>query len=77
MSGIKNRDNKMKMRVWDYLGDYLKDDTGATAIEYGILAAGLAAGILAIFGSDGIFITALKEKFTAIVAGLNMDAAGK
>ena len=48
----------MDMRVWDYLGDYLKDDTGATAIEYGILAAGLAAGILAIFGSDGIFITA-------------------
>ncbi|MGL4480241.1 MAG: Flp family type IVb pilin [Aeromonas veronii] len=46
-------------------------------MEYGILAAGLAAGILAIFGSDGIFITALKEKFTAIVAGLNMDAAGK
>ena len=33
----------MKMRVWDYLGDYLKDDTGATAIEYGILAAGLAS----------------------------------
>ena len=33
----------MDMRVWDYLGDYLKDDTGATAIEYGILAAGLAA----------------------------------
>ncbi|MGG5828668.1 hypothetical protein, partial [Aeromonas salmonicida] len=49
----------------------------ATAIEYGILAAGLAAGILAIFGSDGIFITALKEKFTAIVAGVDKGGAGK
>jgi pilus assembly protein Flp/PilA len=73
----KKQGQKMTMRVWDYLRDYLKDESGATAIEYGILAAGLAAGILAIFGSDGIFITALKEKFTAIVAGLNMDAAGK
>ncbi|MGL5481224.1 MAG: Flp family type IVb pilin, partial [Aeromonas veronii] len=36
----------MTMRVWDYLRDYLKDESGATAIEYGILAAGLAAGIL-------------------------------
>ncbi|MBD1556175.1 Flp family type IVb pilin [Vibrio sp. S9_S30] len=45
---------------------------GATAIEYGILAAGLAAGILAIFGSDGVFITALQEKFMAIIDGLNM-----
>ena len=74
---VLKQGQKMTMRVWDYLRDYMKDERGATAIEYGILAAGLAAGILAIFGSDGIFITALKEKFTAIVAGLNMDAAGK
>ena len=51
---------------------YFLDEKGATAIEYGILAAGLAAGILAIFGSDGIFVSALKEKFMAIVEGMNM-----
>ncbi|BCL68152.1 Flp family type IVb pilin [Vibrio sp. vnigr-6D03] len=56
---------------------YFKDESGATAIEYGILAAGLAAGILAIFGSDGLFITALKDKFQAIIDGMNMGASGE
>ncbi|ELV8749557.1 Flp family type IVb pilin, partial [Vibrio vulnificus] len=31
----------------------------------------LAAGVLAIFGSDGVFISALKEKFLGIVNSLN------
>ncbi len=56
---------------------YAKDETGATAIEYGILAAGLAAGILAIFGSDGLFITALKDKFQTIIDGMNMGSGGE
>lgn len=56
---------------------YVRDESGATAIEYGILAAGLAAGILAIFGSDGLFITALKDKFQTIIDGMNMDSGGK
>ncbi|MBV7262693.1 Flp family type IVb pilin [Photobacterium sp. WH77] len=55
---------------------YLKDEQGATAIEYGILAAGLAAGILAIFGSDGVFVTALKAKFEAIIKDLNIGENG-
>ncbi|WP_087025216.1 Flp family type IVb pilin [Thaumasiovibrio subtropicus] len=50
---------------------FIQDENGATAIEYGILAAGLAAGVLTIFGSDGVFISALKEKFIAIVDSLN------
>ncbi|WP_070968914.1 Flp family type IVb pilin [Vibrio sonorensis] len=56
---------------------YFKDESGATAIEYGILAAGLAAGILAIFGSDGLFITALKDKFQTIIDGMNMGNGGE
>ncbi len=56
---------------------YLDDENGATAIEYGILAAGLAAGILAIFGSDGLFITALKDKFQTIIDGMNMGSGGE
>ncbi len=55
---------------------YVDDENGATAIEYGILAAGLAAGILAIFGSDGLFITALKDKFQTIIDGMNMGSGG-
>ncbi|WP_319553451.1 Flp family type IVb pilin [uncultured Vibrio sp.] len=56
---------------------YVHDEEGATAIEYGILAAGLAAGILAIFGSDGLFISALKEKFQTIIDGMNMGSGGE
>ncbi len=56
---------------------YVDDENGATAIEYGILAAGLAAGILAIFGSDGLFITALKDKFQTIIDGMNMGSGGE
>ncbi len=53
---------------------YLANEEGATAIEYGILVAGLAAGILAIFGSDGIFITALQEKFLGIIESMSMTS---
>lgn len=56
---------------------YFQSENGATAIEYGILAAGLAAGILAIFGSDGLFITALKDKFQTIIDGMNMGSSGE
>lgn len=45
---------------------FLRDDSGVTAIEYGILAAAMAAAIGVIFGSDGAFITALREKFQSI-----------
>lgn len=45
---------------------FLKDDSGVTAIEYGILAASMAAAIGLIFGSDGVFITALKDRFQSI-----------
>ncbi|PKG40158.1 Flp family type IVb pilin [Psychromonas sp. Urea-02u-13] len=67
----------MKGQTRNLVTQYLHDEEGATAIEYGILAAGLAAGILAIFGSDGIFVSALKEKFMTIVEGMNMGGGGE
>ncbi|BES83610.1 hypothetical protein PEC302107_06130 [Pectobacterium araliae] len=48
------------------LRSFLRDESGVTAIEYGILAAAMAAAIGAIFGGDGIFVKALNEKFTQI-----------
>lgn len=45
---------------------FLQDDSGVTAIEYGILAAAMAAAIGLIFGSDGVFVTALKDRFASI-----------
>jgi pilus assembly protein Flp/PilA len=32
---------------------FLKDDRGATAIEYGLIAAGIAVAIIAVVGSLG------------------------
>lgn len=49
-----------------FLKKFLKDESGVTAIEYGILAAAMAAAIGVIFGSDGVFVTALKERFSSI-----------
>lgn len=48
------------------LHTFFRDESGVTAIEYGILAAAMAAAISTIFGDDGIFVKALKEKFTEI-----------
>ncbi|WP_455923439.1 Flp family type IVb pilin [Pseudomonas putida] len=50
----------------DSIKAFLQDESGVTAIEYGILAASMAAAIGLIFGSDGVFITALKERFNDI-----------
>ncbi|RMX06844.1 Flp family type IVb pilin [Corticibacter populi] len=49
---------------------FLRDESGVTAIEYGILAAAMAAAIGVIFGSDGAFITALREKFSSIASDI-------
>lgn len=45
---------------------FLRDESGVTAIEYGILAASMAAAIGLIFGSDGVFVSALRERFSDI-----------
>lgn len=48
------------------LKKFIADESGVTAIEYGILAAAMAAAIGVIFGSDGVFVSALKERFVSI-----------
>ena len=42
---------------------FLKDESGATAIEYGLIAAGIALAIIAIVNGLG---TNLNDKFTLI-----------
>ena len=46
---------------------FLKDESGATAIEYGLIAAGIALAIIAIVNGLG---TNLNEKFTTINSSL-------
>ncbi|QLF92006.1 Flp family type IVb pilin [Pseudomonas sp. ABC1] len=62
------------------LKKFLADESGVTAIEYGILAAAMAAAIGVIFGSDGVFVTALKERFSTIadqITNTNNPGASK
>jgi len=46
---------------------FIRDDSGATAIEYGLIAAGISIAIIAAVNSLG---TALSGKFQAITTAL-------
>lgn len=45
------------------LRTFLKDQSGATAIEYGLIAAGISVAIIAVVNGLG---TTLNTKFTSI-----------
>ena len=45
------------------LKDFFADETGATAIEYGLIAAGISLAIIAVVNGIG---AKLNTKFTAI-----------
>ena len=46
---------------------FIKDDSGATAIEYGLIAAGISIAIIAAVNALG---TALSGKFQSITTAL-------
>jgi pilus assembly protein Flp/PilA len=46
---------------------FVKDESGATAIEYGLIAAGISLAIIAVVNGLG---TSLNTKFTAISSSL-------
>ncbi len=47
---------------------FLADESGATAIEYGLIAAGIALAIIAVVNGLG---SNIKGKFTSINTSLN------
>jgi pilus assembly protein Flp/PilA len=47
--------------------EFIADESGATAIEYGLIAAGISLAIIAIVNGLG---TNLKNKFTSINTSL-------
>ena len=49
------------------LTEFWRDETGATAIEYGLIAAGIALAIITVVNGIG---TKLNAKFTAINTSL-------
>ena len=46
---------------------FVKDESGATAIEYGLIAAGISLAIIAVVNGIG---TSLNAKFTSINTSL-------
>jgi pilus assembly protein Flp/PilA len=51
-----------------FISRFLKDESGATAIEYGLIAAGIAVAIIAAVNSVG---TALNANLGASAAAIN------
>jgi len=51
----------------DTVRRFLKDETGATAIEYGLIAAGIAVAIISVVSGLG---TKLKTTFSSVQAAL-------
>jgi pilus assembly protein Flp/PilA len=49
------------------LKDFITDESGATAIEYGLIAAGISLAIIAVVNGLG---TRLNTKFTSINSSL-------
>lgn len=47
---------------------FLRDESGATAIEYGLIAAGIAVAIISAVSSVG---SSLKTKLTAASSAIN------
>ena len=52
---------------------FMKDDSGATAIEYGLIAAGISVAIIAVVNGLG---TKLNTTFGNISGSLNTGAGG-
>ena len=46
---------------------FIRDDAGATAIEYGLIAAGIAVAIIVVVGTLG---TSLNTTFTSVQTAL-------
>jgi pilus assembly protein Flp/PilA len=56
----------------NFIKNFANDESGATAIEYGLIAALIAVAIIAILGTVG---TKLTETFTSVSDKLGAPAA--
>ena len=60
----RNQENMMSVLI----KRLLKDESGATAIEYGLIAAGISVAIIAVVGGLG---SKLNATFTSVQNALN------
>jgi pilus assembly protein Flp/PilA len=57
----------MELSMKNLIARFVKDESGATAIEYGLIAAGISLAIIAVVNGLG---TNLNAKFTSINTSL-------
>jgi pilus assembly protein Flp/PilA len=57
----------MELPMKNLIARFVKDESGATAIEYGLIAAGISLAIIAVVNGLG---TNLNAKFTSINSSL-------
>ena len=57
----------MELPIENLISRFLKDESGATAIEYGLIAAGISLAIIAVVNGLG---SNLNGKFTSIDSSL-------
>jgi len=57
----------MELHMKNLIARFVKDESGATAIEYGLIAAGISLAIIAVVNGLG---TNLNTKFTSINTSL-------
>jgi len=57
----------MELSMKNLVSRFVKDESGATAIEYGLIAAGISLAIIAVVNGLG---TNLNTKFTSINSSL-------
>jgi pilus assembly protein Flp/PilA len=57
----------MELPMKNLIARFVKDESGATAIEYGLIAAGISLAIIAVVNGLG---TNLNAKFTSINTSL-------
>ena len=48
---------------------FVRNESGATAIEYGLIAAGIAVAIIAVVNSVGVNLTATFQTVATALAG--------
>ncbi|MFQ0994486.1 Flp family type IVb pilin [Gilliamella sp. BG2] len=56
----------IRAQARNFLGKFVKNEQGVTAIEYAIVAAGVATVVFVVFKGDGPVATMLSEVFDSL-----------
>jgi pilus assembly protein Flp/PilA len=66
----KNMMTKLYVNAVTLLSEFKRDERGVTAIEYGLIAAAMAAALAATFGAGGDIVVPLQNMFKSVVTAL-------